>query len=83
MKQLARIHVWWNGIDKDIEQEARSCEGCHNKLANPPKTTLHPWEFPKRPWHRLHVDFAGPIRGTTYFLVIDSYSKWLEIIPMI
>ena len=30
---------------------------------------------------RIHVDFADPIKGQMYLIVIDSYSKWLEIIP--
>ena len=28
MKSLARSHIWWPGIDKDIEEITRSCEGC-------------------------------------------------------
>ena len=33
------------------------------------------------PWVRIHVDFAGPIKGQMHLIVIDNYSKWLEIIP--
>ena len=29
------------------------------------------------------MDFAGPIRGKMYFVVIDSYTKWIEVVPMI
>ena len=43
---------------------------------------LHPWEYPKRPWQRIHIDFAGSIRNSTYFVLIDSYSKWMEVFPM-
>ena len=82
MKQLARCHVWWHNIDRDIESESRSCEGCIQKRAEPPKTFLHPWEYPKRPWHRIHIDFAGPIGNTTYFVICDAFSKWLEVFPM-
>ena len=43
--------------------------------------TVHPWEWPGIPWHRIHVDYAGPINGKMYLIIIDSFSKWLEIIP--
>ena len=48
--------------------------------AVPPLASVHPWEWPGKPWMRIHVDFAGPIKGQIYLIVIDSYSKWLEII---
>ncbi|WP_432422660.1 DDE-type integrase/transposase/recombinase [Streptococcus dysgalactiae] len=31
---------------------------------------------------RLHVDFAGPINGITYLILVDAYSKWPEVVPM-
>ena len=49
--------------------------------AVPPLSSVHPWEWPGKPWVRIHVDFAGPTKGQMYLIVIDSYSKWLEIIP--
>ena len=30
---------------------------------------------------RIHVDFAGPIKGQMCLIVIESYSQWSEIIP--
>ena len=44
------------------------------------KYPLHPWEFPSNPWSRLHIDYAGPMDGHMFLIVIDSYSKWLEVI---
>ena len=34
-----------------------------------------------RPWQHIHVDFAN-FKGQIVLVVIDSYSKWLEVIPM-
>ncbi len=35
--------------------------------------------FPKRPWVRLHLDYAGPVNGNMFLVLIDAYSKWLEV----
>ena len=48
----------------------------------PPAAPLHPWLWPTKPWQRIHVDFAGPINGKSYLLVVDAHSKWPEIIEM-
>ncbi|KAL3213425.1 hypothetical protein MRX96_051690 [Rhipicephalus microplus] len=46
-----------------------------------PRAPVHPWEASRNPWSRLHMDFAGPFQGQTFLIVVDSYSKWLEVIP--
>ena len=66
MKSLARCHIWWPGIDKDIEEITRSCEGCLLMKRNPKLTPLHPWEFPEGPWRRIHIDFAGPFENRMF-----------------
>ena len=35
MKSLARIHVWWPGIDKTIEQLVHDCEACQSVRNSP------------------------------------------------
>ena len=79
MKALARNYVWWPGIDKELEETVRSCETCQLHARNPPGAPLHPWEFPAKPWSRLHVDYAGPFLGKIFLLVIDAFSKWLDV----
>ena len=82
MKSLARIHVWWPGIDKSIEQTVRSCPACQSMRNKPPLALLHPWAWPDRPWKQIHVDFAGPFQGYMFMVVVDAHSKWLEVFPM-
>ena len=42
--------------------------------------TASPWFFPSRPWQRLHLDYAGPLEGGRWLLiVVDSHSKWLDV----
>ena len=82
MKGLARSRVWWPGMAGQIEEKVQSCTACQshrNKLAPIP---LHPWPWAKKPWERVHVDFAGPVEGVMYLVVVDSYSKWVEVEPM-
>ena len=30
----------------------------------------------------VHIDFAGPIGGRTYLVLVDAHSKWPEVIDM-
>ena len=81
MKALARCYVWWPSLNKDIESKVKSCSVCLAVQNTPQCAPLHPWQYPSRIWHRLHIDFAQ--KGRTIFLVVvDSYSKWLEIFEM-
>ena len=82
MKTLARGYVWWFNIDRDIEQLVRSCTQCQSFGNSPPPIVLHPWAFPEKPWQRLHIDFAGPFHNCYFFVIVDAYSKWPEVIMM-
>lgn len=79
MKGLARSTVWWPGVDSHIERKVAGCQVCQETRHAPSKAPVHPWEFTKNPWSRLHIDFAGPFRGKVFLLVVDSHSKWLEV----
>ncbi len=48
----------------------------------PKAAPLHPWEWPAKPWQRIHVDFAGPFLNTTFLAVVDAHSKWPEVFTM-
>ncbi|XP_043242963.1 uncharacterized protein K02A2.6-like [Amphibalanus amphitrite] len=82
MKQLARRFVWWPGLDAELEALARGCQACVSKRAEPPQATRHPWEPTDGPWQRVHSDFAGPMLGHSFLIMVDSYTKWIEAVPM-
>ena len=82
MKAVARSHVWWPGIDRDVEELAKSCLSCQEVKQAPAVAPLHPWVWPTKPWSRVHVDFAGPFLGTTFFIAVDAHSKWPEVYEM-
>ena len=81
MKQLARSYFWWPGLDSAIEELSRSCPVCLATRDAPKKAPLHPWDWPEKPWVRVHVDYAGPVNGTYFLVLIDAHSKWLEVLP--
>ncbi|XP_046406266.1 uncharacterized protein K02A2.6-like [Ischnura elegans] len=78
-KALARSYVWWPGIDKDNESMISSCRACCENRSMPSKAPVIPWSVPQKPWSRLHLDFAGPTNVCTFFLLVDAYSKWIEV----
>ena len=81
MKQLARSYFWWPGLDRDIEEVSRSCSVCLATRVSPKKAPLHPWDWPEKPWVRVHVDYAGPVNGTYFLVLTDAHSKWIEVLP--
>ncbi len=82
MKALARSFVWWPGIDGDLEGRVKECHQCQLTRYTPAQAPLYPWEFSSAPWERLHADFAGPFLGRTFLVVVDAFSKWLEVFPL-
>ena len=82
MKSIARSYIWWPGVDVDIEQMAKGCTSCQQTKHAPPRAPSHSWTWPAKPWQRLHLDFAGPFMGTSFFVIIDAYFKWPEVFEM-
>lgn len=78
-KSLARSHVYWPGIDQEIEDMVKHCASCIETSRNPQKVHTHYWEYPAKPWERIHIDHAGPFLGKTFFVVVDAHSKWVEV----
>ena len=82
MKARARMVVWWPGLDKSIEEIVSNCLSCQSSRPLPPAAPLHPWSIPQAPWSRLHMDYAGPLQDRMFLIIVDAFSKWLEIIPV-
>ena len=61
MKELACSYFWWPSLDKDIEILVNSCSKCLSVRSDPKRANLHHWEWPDKPWHRVHVGYAEPI----------------------
>ncbi|XP_018402050.1 PREDICTED: uncharacterized protein K02A2.6-like [Cyphomyrmex costatus] len=81
MKIIARSYVYWPRIDQQIEEFVRNCRNCALAAKSPIKVPLSSWSLPEKPWQRVHIDFAGPLNGEYYFVLVDAFSKWPEIVP--
>ena len=82
MKATARSYVWWPGLDQEIEELVKGCTQCQSVRNAPEVAPLHPWLWPSKPWSRVHIDFAGQLCGHSYLILVDTHSKWLEVIDM-
>ncbi len=45
-KSLARMYVWWPGIDKAMEKSVQECCHCQMEQSNPQAAPLQPWKRP-------------------------------------
>nr|XP_033495922.1 uncharacterized protein K02A2.6-like [Epinephelus lanceolatus] len=82
MKGLARSYMWWPHMDNDIENKVKSCTTCQEHRKAPACAPLHPWEWPEKPWRRLHIDYAGPFMDKMFLDIVDAHSKWLDVYPV-
>ncbi|XP_058446711.1 uncharacterized protein K02A2.6-like [Malaya genurostris] len=80
MKAIARSYVYWPTLDSDIVDFVKSCRQCAMAAKTPPKSAPLSWPKSSKPWQRVHLDYAGPIDGEYYLVVVDSFSKWPEIV---
>ena len=68
-------------MNEEIEHVARSCQTCQINQPSPGKAVPHPWTAPTAPWERIHLDFCL-FNGCNWLLVVDAYSKWVEVVNM-
>ena len=73
MKSLAPSHIWWPKMDADIELFVRNCGMGQDSANMPQASALHPWEWPGRPWFRVHMDSAGPIQGKWILVIVVAH----------
>lgn len=77
MKQMARMHVYWEGMNKDITLHVAQCESC--QMFRKDKTKVYgSWPETSFPFERVHLDFFH-FRGSTFLILVDVYSHWLEV----
>ncbi|XP_061727739.1 uncharacterized protein K02A2.6-like [Cydia pomonella] len=81
-KAEARSRFWFPGIDEAIEMLIGTCDICIQLRPAPARAPLAHWKFPPQAFFRLHIDFCGPINGRSYLVIVDAYTKWVEVFDM-
>ncbi|KAL5006376.1 hypothetical protein ScPMuIL_015182 [Solemya velum] len=76
-RERARNSVWWPGISKDIEYLVRNCANCVKHRADKAEPLIST-AFPDYPWQKLGTDLFH-WRGATYLLIVDYFSRFIEI----
>lgn len=76
---LALAYLWWPGLDSEVTTIVQKCDACLLDRPNPSKAPLHLWECLTRPWAQVHNDHADPFYGRLFLVVVDAYSKWIDV----
>ena len=79
MKSLMISCVYWCCMDRDIGSLVKSCKDCALAVKTLP-IKFNSWPEINCTWSCLHIDFTGPLNNSYYLIIVDSFSKWLEIL---
>ena len=74
VQENARQHMYWTGIDADIEDYTKRCQKCI-KRSQVAKEPLQPHDIPEGPWRKLGMDYFN-FDGNSYVLICDYFSKF-------
>ena len=74
VQENAKQHMYWTGIDADIEDYTKRCQESI-KRSQVPKEPLQPHDIPEGPWRKLGIDYFT-FDGNSYVLICDYFSKF-------
>ena len=74
VQENAKQHMYWTGIDVDIEDYTKQCQECI-KRSQVAKEPLQPHDIPEGPWRKLGIDYFT-FDGNSYVLICDYFSKF-------
>lgn len=77
-KMLMREFCWWPNMGQDIENLILSCDICQSSRSFTNACSLSSWKPTESNFERVHIDFFY-VKSTTYLLIVDSRSKWLDV----
>ena len=79
--EFAKQTVFWPGLRGDLKRLVESCHVCQQNRPNQRHEPLKPTELPSRPWSKVGADFCKH-KGNNFLVVVDYYSRWIEIKPV-
>lgn len=56
-----------------------TCDTCNSMMIAPKAKSESKWISTTGPFSRIHIDFCFHFEQRLYLLVVDSYSKWVEV----
>ena len=74
VQENAREHMYWIGINMDIEDYTKRCQECI-KRSQIAKEPLQPHDIPEGLWRKLGMDYFN-FNGNSYVLICDYFSKF-------
>ena len=78
---LARIYVYWPGMNEDISKMISQCSECQETSRRQSREPLQIRDTPKRPWQHIATDLFE-LQREHYLLIIDYYSKYPFVYKM-
>ena len=78
---LAKMCVYWPGMEADVMDYIRWCVTCINNVKIPVET-LRPHEVPAGPWIKIGMDFSQDDSGQKFLIIADYFSKFPLIFPV-
>lgn len=77
-KKRAKNCMYWPGLDSEIEKMISTCHICQVNANRNQKEPLISHDIPSRPFEKLATDILE-FKGKDYLVVVDYYSKWIEL----
>ena len=66
---------------KDVGEHKRRCSKC-TEIKTFKQTKIHTWPKERTPWTSVHMDHAHIRDICLFFILVDSFSDWSEVIKV-
>ena len=80
-RKRARKTLYWPRMNHEIDELVSGCEQCITHRNRLQQEALIPHDVPNSPWVKVGSDLFK-LKGLEYLLVVDYYSKYVEIAPL-
>lgn len=80
-KMIVKKYFYWPGLMSDIESYISGCSLCLKYSRSNTQDPLINHNIPEIPFNKVGIDIAEHA-GQSYLILIDYFSKWLEIIKL-